>query len=343
MIPFLYSETATNKYVGCIGKLTGAKNCFVTETLDGEYELIMNYNSKGNLFDEIDYNKMILAKPNASDDPQLFRIYRINKQARGGAVIYARHISYDMEGAPVNPFSFSGIEDFFEKLFLFNVSSNSFVFDVKNPISFPYGDAEGEIKTPENMRKLVYETAKNIFDCEIKWNNTNADVVSARATEGFNEGYHYVRYGKNLVDLVADGVVTDLYTGVFPYYIENDTVYTLPEEIVRVDGYFGFERILTIDLTNAINESGGKLNEVNLRGAAEQYIEENQIGKPKVSIDLQIVNQYDFGEIPYNEIISLGDFFEIDFPKLNISTTARCVSLTWDVLRDRCLNYVIES
>ena len=81
MNPILYETTDTTN-LG-LGTLADTISCKVTEERNGSYELEMQYPISGVHFAELDLRLFILAKPNYTDDPQLFRIYRITKPLNG--------------------------------------------------------------------------------------------------------------------------------------------------------------------------------------------------------------------------------------------------------------------
>ena len=56
-------------------------------------------------FGEIADRCIILAIPSPYRLPQPFRIYRITTPLNGICTIYAQHITYDLSGVPLNPFT----------------------------------------------------------------------------------------------------------------------------------------------------------------------------------------------------------------------------------------------
>ena len=100
MIPILYA-TITEGTVPTdygLGSLTDALSCTVTEERNGGYELVMEYAAKGIHAEDIEPNRFIKAKPNFTDNPQIFRIYKVGKEMNGKFTVYAQHISYDLSG-----------------------------------------------------------------------------------------------------------------------------------------------------------------------------------------------------------------------------------------------------
>ena len=105
MKPVLYSSTETEFTSNGLGVLNDCVSAVVREERNGVYELTMEYPADGIHFSDISARCIILAKPNPTDSPQPFRIYRITKPIGGIVTIYAQHISYDLSGVAVSPFS----------------------------------------------------------------------------------------------------------------------------------------------------------------------------------------------------------------------------------------------
>ena len=88
-----------------IGALSDAISCTVTEERNGIFELEMQYPITGIHYAELTNRNILLVKPSPYHDPEPFRIYRITKPLTGRITIYAQHISYDLSGIVVSPFT----------------------------------------------------------------------------------------------------------------------------------------------------------------------------------------------------------------------------------------------
>ena len=100
MYPILY-ETITPGVVPTnygLGTLTDCISCIVQEARNGVYELELVYPASGIHMNDLQPRRVLKAKPNFTDDPQLFRIYKVGKAMQGKVTVYARHISYDLSG-----------------------------------------------------------------------------------------------------------------------------------------------------------------------------------------------------------------------------------------------------
>ena len=108
MIPILYPSTETAFSNHGLGALSDVISCVVTEERNGSYELVMRYPVNGNHFTDITDRCIIYAIPSPYRSSQLFRIYQMESPMNGIVTIHARHISYDLSGMPLEPFSVTG-------------------------------------------------------------------------------------------------------------------------------------------------------------------------------------------------------------------------------------------
>ena len=97
----LYEQNETAFASNGIGYLPDATECTVTEELNGEFELEMEYPINGVRYSEIKHRRILYVKTNPYEEPQPFRIYKINKPIDGRVGVNARHISYDLSGYPL--------------------------------------------------------------------------------------------------------------------------------------------------------------------------------------------------------------------------------------------------
>ncbi len=77
MIPILMQDETT------VGFLKESLSCVVTEERNGVFELSLTYPVTGALFDKLQIDRFVKAKPNDTADLQLFRIYEVTKPMNG--------------------------------------------------------------------------------------------------------------------------------------------------------------------------------------------------------------------------------------------------------------------
>ena len=100
MFPILYEQITVGSVPAHngLGVLSDAISCEIEQSRNAEYQLTLTYPIKGIHAADIAQRRIIKAKPNYTDEPQLFRIDRIGKTMNGVFTCYAKHISYDLSG-----------------------------------------------------------------------------------------------------------------------------------------------------------------------------------------------------------------------------------------------------
>lgn len=327
----LYESTATLFTSNGLGGLPDAISAKVTEVLNGQFELEIQYPIDGLHFSDIDLRSIITAKTNPTGDPEPFRIYRITKPIHGRVTIYARHIAYDMGGIAVSPFTASTLG-----LALIGLSENAvptcpFTFITDKSVSSSF-----ELKVPKSIWSLLGGAEGSILDRyggEWEFSGYSAKLWNRR---GADRGVS-IRYGKNMTDLEQDSNCANIYTGVYPYWAstEGETVVTLTEKVITLSGTFDFTRILPLDLSESFDAPP---TEAQLRSRANAYISANNIGVPEVSwkVGFEMLEQSDeYKGKALLERIYLGDTVSVFFEKLGVSASARAVQIIYDPLLDR--------
>ncbi len=91
-----------------VGFLKEAMSCIVTEERNGVFELSLTYPVTGALFDKLQIDRFVKAKPNDTADLQLFRIYEVTKPMNGVVTVNAEHVSYALSNFPVDEINITG-------------------------------------------------------------------------------------------------------------------------------------------------------------------------------------------------------------------------------------------
>ena len=91
-----------------VGFLKEAMSCVVTEERNGVFELTLTYPITGALFDKLQIDRFVKAKPNDTADLQIFRIYEVTKPMNGVVTVNAEHVSYARSNFPVNEINITG-------------------------------------------------------------------------------------------------------------------------------------------------------------------------------------------------------------------------------------------
>ena len=204
-----------------LGILKDALSCKVSEKLNDEFTVEMEYPITGANYDKIKIGRIIFCKPNPYDNMQAFRIYSITDAIGGTVTVSAVHISYDMNDIPVKAFSATSLQDAILQIQNRSVVKNDFVISSDILSSRTY-----KTTAPYNLRALLMggdDSLLNKYDAEVKFNNYYVSILQRR---GKNRGA-VVRYGRNMTDLTHEVSNNNLYNGVFPYYhTEKETTET---------------------------------------------------------------------------------------------------------------------
>lgn len=328
--PILFESTENNFDTNGIGILADAIFCEVTYERNGILELEMQYPITGIHYKEIKTRNIILASPNPVENTQPFRIYRITKPINGIITIYGEHISYDLSGIPVSPFTAGSAAEAMSKL-----QSNA---AIESPFTF-WTDKETvatmSVVAPASTRSLLGGQQGSVLDVyggEYQFDRYTVRLYNQR---GMNRGVS-IRYGKNLTSLEQDENISSVYTGVYPYWMDADNnLVTLPEKILNAPGTYNFTRIMALDLSQEFESAP---TEEQLRNRANTYMTANNIGVPKVSLDvsfIQLEQTEEYKNIALMERVELCDTVNVEFPELGVSATAKCVKTVYDVLQER--------
>lgn len=330
MKPILFPQAETAFATNGIGILSDAISCSVVEELNGAFELTLEYPISGIHYDDIVNRSILYVKPNKEGNPQPFRVYRITKPLNGLVQIYAAHISYDLSGIPVKPFIAGSAAGAMTALETGAAIASPFTFwtDKTNA-----GDLT--VSTPLSSRAVLGYGDNSILEVyggELEFDRFTVRLHGERGTDrGMS-----IRYGKNLTSLEQDENITDMYTGVYPYYDDGEGHITqLDELIVNAPGTYDYERILTLDLSSEFDDAPTKAQ---LKEAAEKYIEQNDVGIPAVSLAVsfaQLEQTEEYKDIAILERVMLGDTVHVEFAALGVSATAKCVKAVYNVLLDR--------
>lgn len=330
MKPILFPSTATEFTTHGLGVLTDAISCTVTEERNGAFELMMQYPDTGVHFDEITDRCIIYAIPSPYRAPQPFRIYRITRPMDGIIMVYAQHITYDLSGVPLNPFTAINAPDALSKLSLNAAVDSPFTFwtDKSTVASF-------SVSTPSSTRSVLGGSSGSILDVyggEYEWDGFTVRLYGHR---GYDNGV-VISYGKNLTNIEQDRNISNVATGIYPYWTNAEgALVTCDPKIVNAPGTYDFTRVVPVDFSNDFETQP---TPTQLRARAEKYAEDNKIGIPKTSITASFVQLEQFPEyenLALLEKCDLCDTVTIRYPQLGVEAKAEIVKIETDVLLER--------
>lgn len=322
MIPILY-QTVTEGTVPTnygIGALTDCISCKVTEKRNGAYELTLNYAAEGIHASEIQPNCFIKVKPNYTDNPQLFRIYKVGKAMNGKFEVNAQHISYDLSGKIISSGTAGSCA---AACTLLEAQAGSFTISTDKTVSGSFSVSE-----PSSVRSWFGGKQGSLLDIyggEWYYDNYSVSLKNAR---GLDRGVT-IRYGKNLTQLSQILDMSNLVTGIVPYYLDangNKTVGTKVSTGLILD----VTRDVAIDFSQDVDPESSTAITTQLANLAAKYIANNQLTALSNSITLDFVQLQGL-----TERVDLCDTVHIYFEALGITATAKCVAVEWDVLQER--------
>lgn len=341
MKPILYESSEKQFTTNGIGTLADAISCTVVEERNGSYELEMEYPLGGINYDEIRNNRIILAMPSDGQKAQPFRVFKITRPIGGVVKIYAVHLSYDLSGIPVAPFVANDCSSALNGL-----KSNSMIanpFEVWTDIS---GSGKYKQNSPASFRSRLAGTDGSILDSFGKGAELEFDrlTVKVHQNRGRDNGVT-IRYGKNLTDLKQQESIENVRTGVIAYWYkeENNTQDVIVGEIQYLENHADYpkENIHVLDCSADFEKKPDK-QQLNTR--AKQYIKANNIGVPKVSIDVSFIQLWqteEYKNIVSLERVSLCDTVHVVFDKLGVNAVAKVIKTEFDVLNERYIKITL--
>lgn len=322
MLPILYSTitegTVPSSYG--VGVLSDCLSCSVKEARNGEYELTMEYAAEGAHASAIAPIAIIKAKPNFTDDPQLFRIYKVGKTINGHFTVNAQHISYDLSGKVITSGTAGSCT---AACLLLTAQAGNFTIATDKTVS-----ADFNIDVPSSVRSWFGGKRGSILDVygpgEWKYDNFSAEFMAAR---GQDRGVT-IRYGKNLTELSQTLDMSNLVSSVIPYYKDNDGNVTTGSAVST--GLVGITKEVAVDFSSSVDPESATPIVTQLATLAASYVANNNLTQIKDSITLNFVQMKEL-----TERVDLCDTVHIYFEPLGLTATAKCIETVWDVIGER--------
>lgn len=358
--PILFSKTATdfNSDFG-LGVLSDCESCTVTQEINGEYEMTMDYPVEGKHFSDIEIESIIAVKVPNKDNYQAFRVYSISRPINMVVTIDAEHISYMLGDIPLKPFSnqMPGVT-----YIMSAINTNSVI---NNPFRFSATITDNAkiftLKEPTSVREIMGDSnddmllGKNFFkDCE--WDYDNWDVVLKSGIGTDKSSYIQYVYGNNVSDLTQDENITNTVTGIFPY-VYMETSEQKPVNILgsvcygdghdkfakekiaatNVESYFTDEEKAkwTLDKTDKLNKPTAAQVTEKGKEAVKDF---DFVCRPEVNLT---INPVDLTGIAGYEMVAenlkrvlLGDTIGVIFEQYGIETTSKVIKVVYDVLAE---------
>ena len=333
MIPILYNGNEQNFTSNGLGRLSDAITCKVVEERNATYELEMTYPITGIHFDDIQEGRIILAQPFDGGLTQPFTIYQITKPLNQVVTIKAQHISYQLSGIVVMPFEANSCLSAIAGIKTYSASNNPFNFTTDKTVTAHY-----EVTAPTAARGLLCGQQGSILDVfgkgDFEFDRYDVKLWVNRGTDN----HVTLRYGKNITDAKNIIDMTNVYTGIVPYWIDGEgNKVTLPEKVVLSghESEYPFKIIKPVDFSSNWENQP---TEAQLRTAAQNYVASNEGWKLKNNITISFValwNTEEYKDIAPLERVKMCDTVHVILPKFGINYDTKVVKTDYNVLLER--------
>ena len=326
MIPILYEKNENDFTTYGIGALSDVVSCVVTEERNGQYELILTYPISGKQYSEIQAERIIKAKAKPLGDNQLFRIYRMSKPIHGRVTIYAQHISYDLSGDVVLPFSGTyGPQGALEAV----LNNTGFTAHTDKSGSKTFGS-----DIPKSARSMLGGSEGSVLDQwggEYKWDNFDVYLYVNR---GLDKDV-VIEYGKNLTDLIADHDLSAVYSELLPYatYTDDTGTHTVTGDPISITSVITRTKTLIKDFSYDFD---GPMTKAQVEAKAASWLSDNPLGYETPSLTVSFINLPAPANYPAAAAtIDLCDTVTIRYTALGVDVKAKVVSCEYDTLLER--------
>lgn len=325
MIPILFEPFETAYETHGLGELSEATSCEVVEEANDAYKLTLDIPITARHYPDIARRCQILARPNPTDRPQPFRIYRVTRPLRGAVTVFARHLSYDLAGIVIGPFTANSAAAAVAAINAGAINTNPFTLSTNL-------SASGELKAtvPTSARALLGPvdrkgTLLQSYGGDLYFDRYSVQLLAHR---GEDRGFE-IAYGVNMTNLRADEDSGEVYAGILPYWTDGETL--VQGEVQAVSPSTGLTAIQPVDLSEEFSEQPS-VADLNAHGAA--YLDRNKPYLPNDSYQVSFVPPGSRG-LHSLEQLNLFDEVAVRYERLGVTVKKTVVKTTWDVLRDR--------
>lgn len=355
MRPILFNKNETAFDTYGLGELNVTKGT-VTRECNGNYTLYSEIPANDPMVATLEKEMKLKADAGLRTKNQTFEISRIVKDSSNIVKIYGQHISHKLEYmALVNGRAFSG-SAFTALATWHNATIGDLRFDVWSDIQTT-GKGVFDISKMENARQALGGVEGSILD--IYGGEYEFDNMTVRLHKQLGRTAPTVlEYGRNILSAESDETIESSYTSVLPFATytpdkpEGDTsdsqpdpvTVTLPENYVdsKYKALYTHRRIKVVDFSSEF-KSDSKSKDIptpdKLRKIANDYMERNEIGKPKINIKIEyadLAKTLDYADNGWIEELELCDIVPIYYPQIGLTDeSAKVTTVTYDFVNER--------
>ena len=337
MIPVLYRKSQTTFNSLGIGPLPDTIECTVREERNGQYELEMRYPVTGLHYKDIEVGKIIRVR-NAYCGLQPFDIYAISRPMNGVVTINAKHASYRLNKMVLNPCSGTTAASAM-------VAIGSHI--TYGPEAFTFWtdkttQADWSTLVPVSVRAALGGTEGSVLDVyggEFEWDNF---VVKLHGSRGTDTGVT-IKYGKNLLDIVAEENVAERFTACVPFYKARDDSVTIGSVVKTAEWNVIDNYIAPMDLTQYYEPPEGAADNwhpttAQLQEKAQALMTANAVSRiaQNLTVKFALLSQSaEYANLAALERVKLCDTVTVQHPGLGVDVKLKVIATTWNVLLDR--------
>ena len=355
MRPILFNKNETAFDTYGLGELNVTKGN-VTRERNGNYTLYSEIPANDPMVATLEKEMKLKADAGLRTKNQTFEISRIVKDSSNIVKIYGQHISHKLEYMGlVNGRPFSG-SAFTALAIWHNATIGDLRFDVWSDIQTT-GKGVFDISKMENARQALGGVEGSILD--IYGGEYEFDNMTVRLHKQLGRTAPTVlEYGRNILSAELDETIESAYTSVLPFATytpdkpEGDTsdsqpdpvTVTLPENYVdsKYKALYAHRRIKVVDFSSEF-KSDSKSKDIptpdKLRKIANDYMERNEIGKPKINIKIEyadLARTLDYADRGWIEEVELCDIVPVYYPQIGLTDeTLKITTITYDFVNER--------
>lgn len=355
MRPILFNKNEQSFDTYGLGELNVTKGT-VTRERNGNYTLYSEIPANDPMVATLEKEMKLKADAGLRTKNQTFEISRIVKDSSNIVKIYGQHISHKLEYMGlVNGRPFSG-SAFTALAIWHNATIGDLRFDVWSDIQ-TIGKGVFDISKMENARQALGGVEGSILD--IYGGEYEFDNMTVRLHKQLGRTAPTVlEYGRNILSAELDETIESAYTSVLPFATytpdkpEGDTsdsqpdpvTVTLPENYVdsKYKALYAHRRIKVVDFSSEF-KSDSKSKDIptpdKLRKIANDYMERNEIGKPKINIKIEyadLARTLDYADRGWIEEVELCDIVPVYYPQIGLTDeTLKITTITYDFVNER--------
>lgn len=336
MIPVLYEKNSTTFTTQGLGPLPDTIECTVREERNGVYELEMRYPVTGLHYADIEIGRVVRAR-NAYCGLQPFDIYAISRPMNGVVTVNARHVSYRLNKKVLNPCSAASAASAMAVIGANIMDGSDFTFWTDKSTA-----ANWSTLVPTSVRASLGGTEGSILDVyggEYEWDVFTVKLYGSRG----NDTGVTIKYGKNLLDIVADSNGGDLFTACVPYYTARDDTVTIAS-VVKTSAWSADNDYMSVmDMGQYFEAPDGAAESwhpttAQMEAKALALMNANAVSQiaQNLTVKFALLSQSDeYANLAALERVKLCDTVTVTHPGLEIDAKLKVIATTWNVLLDR--------